>query len=88
MTCFVEASGIVPSAFRILGQLLERLENSKTGVINDLFQVNMPPARYEEAVNVTNFLKEDVISKYPYHGTTQAVSKDYLQAYLNRTWRP
>ena len=32
-----EASGIVPSSFRILRMLLDRLENSKTGEVVDDF---------------------------------------------------
>ncbi len=32
-----DASGIVPSSFRIFRQLLDRLENSKTGEVVDDF---------------------------------------------------
>lgn len=41
-----DASGIVPSSFRILRQLLDRLEDSETGEVNELFQVNIPADKY------------------------------------------
>jgi len=34
-----DASGIVPSSFRILRQLIERIENSETGELVEDFQV-------------------------------------------------
>lgn len=43
-----DSSGIVPSAFRIIRMLLDRLEDAKTGEVNDAFQVDIPPQRYEE----------------------------------------
>lgn len=36
------ASGIVPSSFRILRNLLDRIEDSKTGLINPIFHSNIP----------------------------------------------
>lgn len=42
------ASGIVPSAFRILRQLIDRLENQETGVMAEELNVNIPPNRYKE----------------------------------------
>lgn len=42
-----DASGIVPSSFRIIRQLLDRLEDSKTGEVNEVFQVDIPPLRYQ-----------------------------------------
>lgn len=51
------ASGIVPSSFRIIRTMIERLENGKTGEIREEFQVNIPPLRYEELYNVAAELK-------------------------------
>eukprot|EP01016_Furgasonia_blochmanni_P013339 TRINITY_DN1679_c0_g2_i2.p1 TRINITY_DN1679_c0_g2~~TRINITY_DN1679_c0_g2_i2.p1 ORF type:complete len:334 (+),score=132.74 TRINITY_DN1679_c0_g2_i2:109-1002(+) len=44
-----EASGIVPSSFRIQRLILDRLEDSKTGLVNERFHVNIPPKKYAEA---------------------------------------
>jgi hypothetical protein len=42
-----DASGVVPSSFRILRQLIERLEDSETGdLINELY-IDVPPNRYK-----------------------------------------
>lgn len=41
-----EASGVVPSSFRILRRLLDRIEDPDTGKIIDDLQVNIPPERY------------------------------------------
>ena len=45
-----DASGIVPSSFRISRQLLSRVEDEKTGNIklDELF-VQVPPGRIDEA---------------------------------------
>lgn len=42
-----DASGVVPSSFRIARTLLERIENSTTGEVNPAFQVNIPGERYQ-----------------------------------------
>jgi len=44
-----DASGIVPDSFRIARNLLDRIENSETGMIAKEFQVNIPGNRYIEA---------------------------------------
>ena len=43
-----DSSGVVPSSFRIIRHLLERLEDCKTGEMNEVFEVDIPPGRYEE----------------------------------------
>lgn len=43
-----DASGVMPSTFRVLRMLLDRIECPKTGQFHELFQVNIPPERYEE----------------------------------------
>lgn len=42
------ASGIVPSSFRILRSLLERLENQETGLMVKALDVDIPANRYKE----------------------------------------
>lgn len=41
-----DASGIVPDSFRIARDLLNRIEDSKTGVVAKDFTVNVPSTRY------------------------------------------
>jgi len=43
------AGGIIPSSFRIIRNLLDRIECSKTGEVHKALHVNVPPNRYDEA---------------------------------------
>lgn len=49
------ASGIVPSSFRILRSLLERLENQQTGYVNKALDVDIPPNRYKELYDLAKY---------------------------------
>ena len=44
-----DASGVVPDTFRILRQLLHRLENTETGECAKELQVEIPQNRQDEA---------------------------------------
>ena len=45
-----DASGIVPSSFRIIRMLLDRLEDARTGrIIPEWLHIEIPPERIEEA---------------------------------------
>ncbi len=84
-----DASGIVPSSFRILRQCLSRIEDEATGEIKltDLF-VQVPPDRLEQAKQSAKILGEAVYSKMPFAGDTKPMSGDLTELVLNRTWRP
>jgi acetylornithine deacetylase/succinyl-diaminopimelate desuccinylase-like protein len=84
-----DASGIVPSSFRIIRMLLERLEDSTTGaIVPQWLHVEVPADRLEEAKATATVLGDEVWSKFPFLGDMQPVSKDPLELLLNRTWRP
>lgn len=84
-----DASGIVPSSFRIIRTLLERLEDAKTGeIVPEWLHVEVPANRLEEAKATAAVLGDEVWSKFPFLDGMQPVSKDPLQLLLNRTWRP
>ena len=84
-----DASGIVPSSFRILRQCLSRIEDETTGEIklNDLF-VQVPPDRLEQVKQSAKVLGDAVFSKMPFARETKPMSDDLSQLILNRTWRP
>ena len=84
-----DASGIVPSSFRLTRQLLSRIEDEKTGAITlqDLY-VHVPPERIEQAKEAAKVLGKDVYAKFPWAGHTQPVTDDLAELVLNRTWRP
>ncbi len=84
-----DASGIVPSSFRIARLLLDRIEDPRTGrILPQEFHCSIPEERLEQARAVGAMLGESVYRKYPYAGGTQSMVTDPTEAVLNRTWRP
>lgn len=84
-----DASGIVPSSFRLLRQLLSRLEDETTGkvVVEDLF-VEIPTERLEQAAKVASVLGKEVYGKFPFLPGMTPMDQDLTELVLNRTWRP
>jgi acetylornithine deacetylase/succinyl-diaminopimelate desuccinylase-like protein len=84
-----DASGIVPSSFRIIRKLLDRIEDATTGhVLPAEFHAPIPAERVEQAGRAAEILGDIVISKYPFADGTQPMVTDRAEALLNRTWRP
>ncbi len=84
-----DASGIVPSSFRIARMLLSRIEDEASGaVIPRGFHVDIPPARIEQAKAAAKILGKDVYAKFPFAGSTRPMKDDEAELILNRTWRP
>ena len=84
-----DASGIVPSSFRILRQLLARLDDPDTGKIRlEGLHVPVPPERLEQAKLTASVLGDEVFNKFPFVPGAIPVSTDRLELILNRTWRP
>jgi acetylornithine deacetylase/succinyl-diaminopimelate desuccinylase-like protein len=84
-----DASGIVPSSFRIARELLSRFEDETTGEIGlrGLY-VKVPQARVAQAKKAAAILKKDVYAKFPFAGATKPMAKSPFELILNRTWRP
>jgi acetylornithine deacetylase/succinyl-diaminopimelate desuccinylase-like protein len=83
------ASGIVPSSFRILRHLLNRLEDERTGeILVRECHVEIPKHRLEEARAVAALLGGGVADKFPFVPGMQPVTRDPLELHLNNTWRP
>ncbi|HUP65305.1 MAG TPA: M20 family metallopeptidase [Thermoanaerobaculia bacterium] len=84
-----DAGGIVPSSFRVLRQLLDRFEDSRTGeVIPQWMHVDIPERFLEESKRSAAILGDEVYSKFPFAGNTEPLTRDPLQLILNRTWQP
>jgi acetylornithine deacetylase/succinyl-diaminopimelate desuccinylase-like protein len=84
-----DASGVVPSSFRILRHLLSRLEDQVTGkiLIDDLF-VDIPDQRLQQAKACSQVLGTAVYDKFPFMPGMQPMHSDLTELVLNRTWRP
>ena len=84
-----DASGIVPSSFRILRQLLDRLDDSATGQVRvEALHVAVPPERLAQARAAAATLGSAVFDKFPWCGATRPMADDLTELVLNRTWRP
>ena len=92
-----DASGLVPSSFRVMRQVLDRLEDSATGrLLPASFHCAIPAERVAQARATAAILGEQLFKNYPWvhydcGGREQSVlpmTGDGAEALLNRTWRP
>jgi acetylornithine deacetylase/succinyl-diaminopimelate desuccinylase-like protein len=92
-----DASGLVPSSFRIMRQVLDRLEDSHTGrLLPASFHCEVPPERVAQARAAATTLGEEVYRRFPWAhhdcgGATLVAlptTTDPLEALLKRTWQP
>jgi len=92
-----DASGLVPSSFRILRHLLDRLEDSATGrLLPANFHCEVPADRRCQAQATAAILGDALYKRFPWAhadcgGSSQSMlptTSDPLQALLARTWTP
>ena len=89
-----DASGLVPSSFRILRQVLDRLEDSRTGrLLPESFHCELPADREAQARATAAILGDEVWKRFPWScgedgAPVLPTTTDPVQALLNRTWRP
>ncbi len=84
-----DASGIVPSSFRILRQLLNRIDDADNGkIFADVFHADIPESRIKQANIAADVLGDNCFNKFPFSEETQPVTDDPVEMILNMTWRP
>jgi len=84
-----DASGIVPSSFRIARQLLSRIDDETTGIVHiTSANVEIPRDRVTQASVAAQNLGDMVWRKFPFVGESLATTSDLNELILNRTWRP
>lgn len=92
-----DASGLVPSSFRVMRQVLDRLEDSATGrLLPASFHCEVPPERLAQANATAAILGDELYKRFPWAhadcgGSSQftlPTTTDPVEALLNRTWRP
>ncbi len=82
------ASGVLPSSFRILRELLARIEDVATGEVRlAAANVPIPPHRVQEATVAATAFPRLSSSFRPKPGV-QPMAADALGELLNETWRP
>jgi acetylornithine deacetylase/succinyl-diaminopimelate desuccinylase-like protein len=92
-----DASGLVPSSFRIMRQVLDRLEDSKTGrLLPQSFHCDIPAERLEQAKATAAILGDEVYKRFPWAHADCGGSTPVRAAHhhrpgagaVNRTWTP
>jgi acetylornithine deacetylase/succinyl-diaminopimelate desuccinylase-like protein len=84
-----DASGVVPSSFRILRRLLSRLEDEADGAIRPAaLYAQIPAERLDQARRAATALGAEVYRKFPFVPGAGPMADDPLELVLNRTWRP
>src|SRR5258705_12149293 len=82
------ATGIAPTPFRIVEQLMARLENAVTGdVLIDELQVTIPKDRRAQITAAAKVLGPTVAGKIPFATGVQPLSNDPVELLINSTWR-
>jgi acetylornithine deacetylase/succinyl-diaminopimelate desuccinylase-like protein len=83
------ASGIVPSSFRVLRQLISRLEDENTGrVLPDYLYAGISDQRMRQSQRMADALGDGVFDVYPFCEGVEPQAENNLERILNRTWRP
>ncbi len=81
------ASGIVPSSFRVLRSLLERVENSATGAIKvKSLKPIIPAQRRQQIRRAAKVLGKSMYGKFPMVEGMQPLSHDPVKLITDNTW--
>ena len=82
------AGGIVPSSFRILRSLIERIETSETGQLHDRLYTDIPSWAREQSSEVAATLGHTVIERYPWAREPTAKTDNLSELLISNTWQP
>lgn len=84
-----DASGVVPSSFRLLRKLLSRIEDADTGrILLEGLHAEVPADRLAQANKCAEVLGTAVFDKFPFLPGMTPMAEDLTELVLNRTWRP
>jgi len=81
------AGGIVGSSFRLLRQLISRVEDENTGeILPSFLNEQIPDVRRREAEKAGEVLGDELKTMYTYAGESGPISEDATELILNNTW--
>ena len=92
-----DASGLVPSSFRIVRHVLDRLEDSETGrLLPKSFHCEIPAERRQQAQATAAILGDEIYKRFPWAhhdcGGSSLIALpttlDPVEALIRRTWTP
>ena len=82
------ATGIAPTPFRIVSQILARVENPVTGdLVLEELQASIPKDRRAQVTAAARVLGDTVAGKLPWAEGAQPISNDPVELIINSTWR-
>lgn len=83
------AGGIVPSSFRLLRALVERVEDAATGRLHEALYVDVPADAHAQLAGVAAALGRDgIVGRFPWTDGMQPETDDLVELLLNNAWRP
>jgi len=83
------ASGVVPSSFRVLRQLIERVEDSATGeVLVPQLYAEIPEVHVAAARAIAEEFGDVTVTKLPVMAGVETMGTDAADRILASTWRP
>jgi len=82
------ATGIAPTPFLILQQLLARIESANGTVLLDALQVPIPHDRLAQIAAASQVLGTGIAGKLPWVKGAGPVSADPMELLINSTWKP
>jgi acetylornithine deacetylase/succinyl-diaminopimelate desuccinylase-like protein len=83
------AGGVVPSSFRVLRQILSKIEDENDGsILPDALHTEIPEQRKQQAKLAADVLGDSVFRKYPWAVANPSPSESPYELLLNNTWRP
>jgi acetylornithine deacetylase/succinyl-diaminopimelate desuccinylase-like protein len=92
-----DAGGVVPSSFRVARLLLDRIDDSRTGVVKpSAFNCAIPHERIAQATQAAAILGEAMWQRFPWDSCcgddgkfvfVEPATRDPVELILNRTWR-
>ncbi|HEX9258858.1 MAG TPA: M20/M25/M40 family metallo-hydrolase, partial [Acidimicrobiales bacterium] len=84
-----DASGVIPSTFRIARQILSRIEDEESGeILLTSLHVDIPPGRITELKGTAQVLPKTLAETMPFLPGAQPVTPDPAQQLINHTWKP
>lgn len=84
-----EVGGIVPETFRVVRQLIDRLDDSATGEVCQELKVDIPEWKVKEAEKMVELSGKEMYDKYDVvDGAGYCNQQDLVKMYLDNNWNP
>jgi len=83
------ATGIVPSSFRIIRNLINRIEDVNTGeILVPECHCEIPLARLEQSKSCAAALGNSILDELSWIGAVHPIDNDLPTLLINKTWKP